>query len=159
MILYHGSNVEVSEPRLLPVQRNLDFGKGFYTTTDFDQASSWAKRTARIRKEGVACVSCYEFSDDMLCGLDILCFETANEEWLRFVAQNRRSGSTPGEWDIVIGPVANDQTMPTLALYLDGYIDEQAAIAQLLPQKLKDQVVLRTERALVALAFDKVVFV
>ena len=36
MILYHGSNVEVSEPKLLKVQRTLDFGKGFYTTTDLE---------------------------------------------------------------------------------------------------------------------------
>lgn len=34
MILYHGSNVEVPKPRLLKVQRELDFGKGFYTTSD-----------------------------------------------------------------------------------------------------------------------------
>ena len=43
MLLYHGSNVVVEEPRLLKVQRELDFGKGFYTTSDLDQASKWAK--------------------------------------------------------------------------------------------------------------------
>ena len=41
MILYHGSNIEVREPQLLKTQRNLDFGKGFYTTSDFEQAKSW----------------------------------------------------------------------------------------------------------------------
>lgn len=29
MILYHGSNVEVRAPKLLKIQRELDFGKGF----------------------------------------------------------------------------------------------------------------------------------
>ena len=50
MILYHGSNVAVEEPRLLKIQRDLDFGKGFYTTSDLDQATKWARRTAlRLR--------------------------------------------------------------------------------------------------------------
>lgn len=48
MLLYHGSNVEVRSPRLLEGQRPLDFGNGFYTTTDFQQASTWAQRTARL---------------------------------------------------------------------------------------------------------------
>ena len=52
MILYHGSNQGVQEPHLLKIQRDLDFGKGFYTTSDFDQAVSWAYRTARIRGTG-----------------------------------------------------------------------------------------------------------
>lgn len=59
MILYHGSNLEVRNPMLLTSQRALDFGKGFYTTTSFEQAETWAKRTARIRKSGHACVSIY----------------------------------------------------------------------------------------------------
>lgn len=34
MILYHGSNVVVSEPKLILQNRFLDFGFGFYTTTN-----------------------------------------------------------------------------------------------------------------------------
>lgn len=32
MLLYHGSNVVVSEPKLIQQNRFLDFGFGFYTT-------------------------------------------------------------------------------------------------------------------------------
>ena len=63
MILYHGSNVEVKEPRLLKIQRELDFGKGFYTTSDLDQASRWANRTARRLKQEHAYVSIYDIDD------------------------------------------------------------------------------------------------
>ena len=38
MILYHGSNVEVKEPRILEPSHALDFGPGFYTTLNRDQA-------------------------------------------------------------------------------------------------------------------------
>ena len=40
MILYHGSNVFVREPRIVNSGRKLDFGTGFYTTSSFEQASS-----------------------------------------------------------------------------------------------------------------------
>ena len=47
MVLYNGSYTAVREPRLLKNQRELDFGKGFYTTSDLEQATKWAQRTAR----------------------------------------------------------------------------------------------------------------
>lgn len=130
MILYHGSNVEVKEPRLLKVQRELDFGKGFYTTTDFVQAQNWARRSVRIRGIGSAYFS-----------------------WLEFVAANRKGLETQGSWDVVRGPVANDQTFPTILLYLDGYLDAQSTINQLLPQKLKDQWTFKTEASLSCLKY------
>ena len=34
MILYHGSNVIVDKPKLIQQNRFLDFGFGFYTTTN-----------------------------------------------------------------------------------------------------------------------------
>jgi hypothetical protein len=39
MKLYHGSNVEVMTPKLFQSARALDFGRAFYLTSDFDQAS------------------------------------------------------------------------------------------------------------------------
>ena len=63
MTLYHGSNVEVREPKLLKMQRELDFGKGFYTTSDLKQATNWAQRTAKRRGTGNPIVSVYEIDD------------------------------------------------------------------------------------------------
>ena len=50
-------------------------------------------------------------------------------------------------------PVADDQTMTTLGLYLDGRIKAYMAIEMLLPQKLKDQYCFKTEAALSCLQF------
>ena len=38
MLLYHGSNLTVAEPKPVPQNRFLDFGYGFYTTTNKAQA-------------------------------------------------------------------------------------------------------------------------
>ena len=40
MILYHGSNVVVKQPKLVEQNRFLDFGYGFYTTTNEEQAKN-----------------------------------------------------------------------------------------------------------------------
>lgn len=156
MTLYHGSNTQVQSPHLLKTQRTLDFGKGFYTTSDFEQARKWAERTAKIRESGEACVSCYELAEGKVKNLKILRFTEPNLEWLDYVSNNRKNRDAKDGWDLVIGPVANDQTFPTILLYLDGYIDAESAIKQLLPQKLKDQYTFKTENSLSLLRFTEV---
>lgn len=157
LILYHGSNVEVREPRLLKIQRELDFGKGFYTTTDLQQATTWAKRMAARLRQSESFVTVYKIDDAKLCELRILCFEKPNEEWLHFISANRKGEPIAGEWDIISGPVANDQTMPVLDLYLDGMYDEKEAIKRLLPQKLKDQYTFKSEKAIRLLECKEVI--
>ena len=157
MILYHGSNVEVCEPKLLKNQRELDFGKGFYTTSDLEQASRWAKRTAARLKQSRGAVTVYCIDDDQLNLLSVLSFDEPNEEWLRFVAANRKGTKESDDYDVIFGPVANDQTMPVIDLYLDGMYDEAEAIKRLLPQKLKDQYTFKTEKALNLLNFREVI--
>ena len=61
MTLYHGSNVEVVFPKLMPMVRALDFGRAVYLTSDFGQASRWARTTVLRRGEGNPVVSAYEF--------------------------------------------------------------------------------------------------
>lgn len=157
MVLYHGSNVEVREPKLLKNQRELDFGKGFYTTSDYEQASRWAKRTAARLKQDSGIVTVYKVDDKKLSELKILAFDRPDERWLKFVAANRTGKVSGDEYDVISGPVANDQTMPVIDLYLEGMYDEAEAIKRLLPQKLKDQFTFKTEKALALLEFEAVI--
>jgi hypothetical protein len=161
MMLYHGSNIEIRDPKLLKIQRSLDFGKGFYTTSSFEQAEKWAKRTVLIRASGKAVVSCYSVDEDALSKLKILRFSSPDSIWLDYVVKNRKNinMNAADEYDLIIGPVANDQTFPTILLYLDGYIDAASAVKQLLPQKLKDQYTFKTEKALSVLQFKEAKYV
>lgn len=156
MILYHGSNVEVQEPRLIPSKRLLDFGAGFYLTSDYEQARKWAARTAKNRESGISVISVFEIGKNEIKKLKVLMFEAANEEWLKYVSANRTGKPTEGVYDVVVGPVANDQAIRTVNNYLKGYFPEDVAVRLLLPQKLKDQYAFRTERALAALKFVEV---
>ena len=157
MILYHGSNVEVKEPILLKVQRELDFGKGFYTTSDMEQAARWAERTAKRRGESNAFVTVYEVKDDELKNIRLLSFDSPNVEWLNFVVKNRKGEYIAGDWDIISGPVADDQTAQVIDLYLEGAYDEEEAIRRFLTQRLKDQYAFKTDEALKLLIFKEVI--
>ena len=46
MIVYHGSTMIVREPDIEHSFRPLDFGKGFYVTSNREQAEKWARRKA-----------------------------------------------------------------------------------------------------------------
>ena len=157
MILYHGSNVEVKEPVLLKVQRELDFGKGFYTTSDMEQAARWAWRTAKRRGESNAFVTVYEVKDDELKNIRLLSFDSPNVEWLNLVVKNRKGEYIAGDWDIISGPVADDQTAQVIDLYLEGAYDEEEAIRRFLTQRLKDQYAFKTDEALKLLIFKEVI--
>ena len=60
-------------------------------------------------------------------------------------------------WDLICGPVANDQTIPVINLYLDGMYDEEETIKRLLPQKLKDQYTFKSEKAIALLRCIEVI--
>ena len=136
--------------------RKLDFGTGFYLTSSYEQAEKWAILTTKRREKGKETITVYEIDESILNGLHVLKFAQPNEEWLRYVAGNRKNVSDD-DYDVVIGPVANDRTMPVISLYFAGVYTEEDAIKRLLPQKLKDQYVFKTENALKALELCEVI--
>ena len=156
MQLYHGSNAAVKEPHLLAGRRNLDFGQGFYTTSDFEQAAAWARRKVMLRGVGGPVVTCYEVDENSLSQLRTLRFEKADRAWLDYIVGYRRGIALPDDYELVIGPVANDQTTQTLTLYLDGYINADNALDRLLTQRLKDQYAFRTAAGIAMLHLAEV---
>ena len=157
MILYHGSNVKVSKPKIIVSNRTLDFGAGFYTTSDKEQATKWSKVQATRREVGEPMVSIYEFDENKVTKLSVLHFEFANSEWLKYVTDNRKGIYRGEKHDIVIGPVANDNTMPVINNYMAGIINEEIALILLRPQKLSDQYAFLTEKGLSTLKYLGVV--
>ena len=154
MIVYHGSNVVVSEPRLIKQNRFLDFGYGFYTTTNKLQAISFADKVTRRRKEGEKTVSIYEIDTEkaFLEG-KLLRFDSPSEAWLDFVSENR-SGSYAGEeYDFIFGPVANDDVYRTFTLYTAGLFTKEQTLEALKVKKLYNQLAFSTEKALSYLHF------
>jgi hypothetical protein len=64
MILYHGSNVEVRNPRIINSNFGRDFGQAFYLTPIKEQAERMAKRKVKIERSGVPTVSIFDFDEN-----------------------------------------------------------------------------------------------
>lgn len=153
MILYHGSNVVVEQPKLIEQNRFLDFGYGFYTTSNKEQAESFAQKVI-VRRGGKPIVNVYEFDETAQTKLlKIKRFSAPDEEWLDFVSAHR-NGTYDGErYDLIIGAVANDDVYRTLQVYSSGLLTKEQALEALKVKKLFNQYVFATKEALELLKF------
>ncbi len=154
MILYHGSNVEVREPKILKPNRELDFGNGFYTTTNRDQAIEFAKRVTANRGVGAATVTEYSIDENVAFPLcSVVKFDGVCDAWLDFVCDNRDGAYAGPQYDFAFGPVANDDVYRTLYLYRAGEIDREETFERLKVKTLYNQLVFATPLALSFIRF------
>lgn len=153
MILYHGSNMIVEKPRLIEQNRFLDFGYGFYTTTNKVQAINFAEKVV-VRRGGAAILNVYEIDDSIINELDkIKRFNEPGEEWLDFVTAHRNGTYNGEQYDIIIGAVANDDVYRTLQVYSAGLLTKNQALEALKIKKLFNQYVFATNEAIALLKF------
>lgn len=155
IILYHGSNQPVENPKILESKRALDFGAGFYLTSSINQAEKWANSVTLRRGIGKPILNIFEFNENVN-DLKVLKFEKANGDWLDYVVKNRKKMPLIENYDLIIGPVANDSTLPVINDYMDGKYTKEEAINHLLPQNMKDKFAFATEKALKYLKFTGV---
>lgn len=153
MLVYHGSNVEVRKPSLLKSRKKTDFGRGFYTTTQKEQAEHWTSIKIDRAKKGRRVVSVFEVSYNLLTNpeLKIREFHGPDEAWLNFVVDSRKG--VEHNYDLVFGPVANDKVFTVVNLYESGVLDAPGAIAELKAYKTYNQLSFHTPRVLQALRF------
>ena len=158
MLLYHGSNQEIISIDLNRCKPYKDFGKGFYLTTIEEQAMRMAHRTARIFG-GKPVVTSYQFDNKSLDRdeLSILSFKEPTAQWALFVLNNRNrnfvdfsdsNNNHDNKYDIVIGPVANDDIALLFRTFSNGYIDLDALVKGMLYRKLNDKYSFHTERSI-----------
>jgi hypothetical protein len=142
MTLYHGSLEIVEKPQILQANRPLDFGTGFYTTTSLQQARRWVKLRMEQGQASVGFINIYEYSPKR--DLRTRLFRSANEAWVDFVHANRTIQDYNHDYDIVTGPVANDNVYLSFNLYESGIITKRELIRRLKTYKLVDQLLFHT---------------
>lgn len=154
MKIYHGSIEKVEAPEIRESNRTLDYGRGFYTTTSYQQAEDWVRRRMTEKKVSVGYVCVYELDESALPNLKTLIFEAPTDEWVDFVMKNRTEKGFDHEYNLVYGPVANDKVYAAFALYEGGLIDKNTLISELKTYKLVDQYLFHTDQALECIKFE-----
>lgn len=86
-------------------------------------------------------ISIYNFDyEDAKKKLKFLEFSDPNVAWLDFVVGNRRGGNLNKNYDIVMGPVADDDVFVTITLYENDELSKLEAIDRFKVKKLFNQV-------------------
>lgn len=144
MILYHSSNTIVDSPDTKHSREYLDFGRGFYLTSLYEQAVRYAQRFKRRGQP--SWLNTYDFVCDEN-EWNIKRFEAYNKEWLDFVGKCRE-GIDAGNYDMVIGGIANDRVIITLDRYFTGEITQDEALGLLRWESPNIQYCIRTDKML-----------
>ena len=151
MTLYHGTNADIDAIDLNQGLRHKDFGKGFYLTPDRNTATRMAQKKVRLYG-GMPTLITYEMDDAALhSDLKVKIFpEKACVEWLVFIDANRdrKNVTSVHDYDIVIGPIADDGVVLQLTNFRKGIYTPEQAAAQLQDKYLDQQYYFGTEQAL-----------
>lgn len=133
MRVYHGSSLHIDEIDLSKGRWGRDFGRGFYVTNIRSQAEVWAVRKGQ--ETGTSGVVTeydfmeYAYEDDRL---KVLRFDSYNEDWFDFIILNRSAPRNQvHDYDIVEGPVADDQISTRIFLYQSGILTKQEFLDEL----------------------------
>lgn len=180
--LFHGTTYDISEIDVTMGKGYKDFGKGFYATSVKSHAESIARRNKRIREAREAKIGqrnpkykprifhAYrynlEFDDNCIAhpgDLKIRVFEEADREWVRFILMNRNADITIHDYDIVIGPTADENTVTVINSYREellatNYADKvlDDLIRELQPENLPKQYFFGTDAAIQKLRFKEI---
>ena len=159
MLLYHGSNTDIKEINLAMCRPYKDFGQGFYLTVMKEQAEKMANRVARIYG-GTPVLNIYEMDNSFMEteGLNIKDFGSeTSEEWARFVRNNRSKKFTDfsdlecnfdNKYDIVIGPIADDDMALLFRQYENGVITFENMLSGMIYKKTTNQYSFHTQKAI-----------
>lgn len=158
MRLYHGSNIAIDNINLAMCRPYKDFGQGFYLTDIEEQAEKMAIRVARIYGEKPI-VNIYEIDDDFKDFKDLKIKDfgiQTTEEWARFVMNNRSRVFTDiknvlcnkdNKYDIVIGPVADDNMALLFRQYENEIIDFETLVKGMIYKETSSQYSFHTEKS------------
>ncbi len=147
MIVYHGSTVEVSAPDVFHSHHSLDFGKGFYVTTVWEQAVRWAKRRADLFGTDLAIVNRYELKE-FTPQIMVMRFDEDMGAWLDFVCRCRDGAPDYEKYDVIVGKVADDRVYRVVDMYKSGIWDKERALKEIKAYEGYDQMAFISQEAL-----------
>lgn len=151
MKLYHGTNQDFEVIDLSRSKPNKDFGQGFYLGHDYDQALEMAKLKVEQLEFGSPVVLTFEADEVAMSQLRVLRFKEYSEDWAKFILLNRNNDTRQPvhDYDIVIGPIADDRVGVQLWKYETNSIDLPTLVHNLRYMKgMTIQYSFGTERAL-----------
>lgn len=144
--LFHTGIQVIDKPDITVGRKNADFGQGFYLSDN----EEFSRRWARERKGHTTYLNTYCLQTD---GLKVKRL-VRDEEWFRYIRANRLNRPDIfADYDLIIGPIANDTIYDTWGIITSGLLEENQALRLLMTGPVYEQTVIKTEKAVSALRF------
>lgn len=144
--LYHTSFDIIEKPDITIGRKNADFGQGFYMSDNLE----FSKRWARSHKDKTTYLNKYELDTD---DLSIKIFDR-DTDWFEYIYNNRRVNDLLiNEYDVIIGPIANDTIYNTYGIISSGFLKKEEAVKLLMIGPLYKQIVIKSDKAVSKLIF------
>ncbi|MBE5845864.1 MAG: DUF3990 domain-containing protein [Butyrivibrio sp.] len=138
--VFHAGYDEIKSPDIHRGRVNADFGQGFYLSDNYDFASRWVREKSSFD----IIINSYELDESTL---NIKYFER-DSDWFKYIFSNRRSMQDELlEYDVIIGPIANDTIFNTLGIMTSGFLSDDEAVKLLCVGPVYKQIVLKTQKA------------
>ena len=158
MKLFHGSNLEIDNVNLTLCRPYKDFGRGSYLTQLKDQATKMGYRVAKIYG-GMPCITEFEVPDNLLSltDLNVKYFAQPSVEWATFVINNHNrhfnnaknsDSNQDNRYDLVAGPVANDDLALLFRQFSNGMITADILLKEMQYKQLTNQYSFHTQKAI-----------
>ena len=151
MKLYHGTNLDFLEIDFKKCKPNKDFGRGFYLTDIRQQAVEMAVRRTKFEEKGSPVVQEYHFDESLLSSneLNVKIFDGISNDWVQFIVANRKARDKKmHDYDIVVGPIADDGVVFQINLFMMQFITIEELVKRLEFKKLNSQYFFGTEKAI-----------
>jgi len=159
-VIYHGT----TDKDEISFKSGIDLGKGFYATSSFAQATRWANlkaSTANIEERKIIngksnnkiikpLIIKYKVDVERLLKLIGLKFENPDDEWAKFILENRLGECNIDELDYVYGHLADSRIASPIRDYKKGIIDFNGFCRAIQPahSEYEDQICLRTYQSI-----------
>jgi len=145
-MLFHSGFQVIRDPDIRIGRKNADFGQGFYLS----DKEEFCRRWARERKGLTTYLNRYEI---VFSGLNVKHF-IKDEEWFNYIFENRAGRADAlSEYDVIIGPIANDTIYDTWGIITSGQLKREQALQLLMIGPCYEQTVIKSDKALEALSF------
>ena len=133
MRLYHGLSLFIDKIDMSLSKVGKDFGCGFYLSPDREQAEKMAAKKAEQIHSDTPCVTEFEFDESSKAELKVLEFDGYSKEWAEFVLSNRKNRTRQNihDYDVVYGPIANDDVGLLIRRLTAGLIDVDKFLEEL----------------------------
>ena len=148
LILYHTGFHIIKEPDISKGRPNADFAQGFYLSDEEEFSKHWSRNS----KDRPSYQNKYTLNTE---DLKIKTF-SRDIEWFDYIYSNRNGKKDYlSEYDVIIGPIANDTLYDTLGILTSGYLKKEVALEVLQIGEQYNQIAIKSKKAIDKLKFEE----